>query len=329
MPQHPLGSRFTAASTTTDVLAGRDLTGTRVVVTAGHRGLGLVTTRALAAAGASVTVATRHPERAAETFAGVDGVSVAQLDLLDPASISAFARSQRELHVLVNCANFPAPQEVERDGRGYEKQFATGHLGHFQLTVELLPALRAAQGARVVTVSSGAHRLGQIRWGDPGFSTGYHPMLAYAQTKLANVLFSVELDRRFRDEQIRGYAVHPGVVVMGAVDNPAWAQTLRDQGLLDEDGNPVIDPERGKKTPEQGASTIVFAATHPLLADVGGVYLKDDDVSRVDDEVRDLTADTIPAEVTSAALDPAAARRLWDWSEELTGVAPSAAPRPR
>nr|WP_281372960.1 SDR family NAD(P)-dependent oxidoreductase [Kineococcus aurantiacus] len=296
------------------------MTGTRVVVTAGHRGLGLVTTRALAAAGAHVTVATRHPALAARTLAGVDRVAVAGLDLLDPASIDAFTRAwDGPLHVLVNAANLPAPAQVERDARGVEKQFATGHLGHFQLTTGLLPALRAAGAARVVTLSSGAHRFGRIRWEDPGFTTGYHPQAAYAQTKLANVLFSVGLDRRYAADGVRGYAVHPGVVLMGALDDPVWAATLREQGLLDAGGRPVIDPARGKKTPEQGAATVVFAATSPLLADVGGVYLKDNDVAPVDDEVRELTADVIPSDATSAALDPATAQRLWGFSERLVG----------
>ena len=319
--QHPIGTGFTAASTADDVLAGVDLSGKNVVVTGGHAGIGLETTRALAKAGASVTVGSREPARAARAVAGIARVDVSQLDLFDPKSIDAFAgrwlESRRPLHILVNNAAPPPSKTLVRDARGYELQFATSHLGHFQLTVALLPALRAAHGARVVNVSSGAQRFGQIRWDDPNFSAGYDSRQAYAQSKKANVLFAVELDRRFANDAIRGYAVHPGVVVGTGLNNSAGPDALRAMGLIDDAGAPIIAPARGKKTLAQGASTIVFAATSPLLAEVGGVYLKDNDVSRLDDEPRGLTADSIPSEVVSSSIDPDSARRLWELSERL------------
>jgi NAD(P)-dependent dehydrogenase (short-subunit alcohol dehydrogenase family) len=319
--QQPIGSGFTAASTADDVLAGLDLTGTNVIVTGGHAGLGLETTRALAKAGASVTVGSRDPQRAAQALAGIDRTEVSRLDLLDPVSIDAFAGrwldSGRPLHILVNSAGLPAPAERRQDARGYEAQFATNHLGHFQLTLALLPALRAAHGARVVTVSSGAQRFGEIRWDDLQFTEGYHPSVAYAQSKRANVLFTVELDSRFASEGIRGYAVHPGVVVGTSLNSSAGDDALRAMGLIDESGRPIIDPVRGKKTPPQGASTIVFAAASPLLADIGGVYLKDNDIAPLNDDPMPLTADSIPAEAASASLDPESARRLWGLSEML------------
>ena len=320
--QHPIGTGFTAASTADEVLAGLDLSGKNVVITGGHVGLGLEATRALSKAGAAVTVGARHPERAAVALAGFERVEVSQLDLLDPASIAAFAArwlgSCRLLHVLINNAGLPAPPERVVDARGYEAQFATNHLGHFQLTLALRPALRAARGARVVNVSSGAQRFGEIRWDDPHFTTGgYQPRAAYAQSKLANVLFAVELDRRWASEGIRSYAVHPGVVVGTAINSSAGTDALRAMGLIDEAGQPVIDPARGKKTPPQGASTIVFAAASPLLAQIGGVYLKDNDVSLVDDEPRTLTAESIPAEVRSQSLEPQSAQRLWELSERM------------
>lgn len=320
-PQHPLGTGFTAATTADEVLAGVDLSGTNVIVTAGHTGLGREATRALRRAGAAVTVGSRDPDRAAAALAGIDGVEIERLDLLDPGSIESFTArwldSGRPLHVLVNCAGVPAPGQLVRDARGYEVQFATNHLGHFQLTRGLLPALRAAHGARVVTVTSGAHRFSDIRWDDPHFDTGYDPNLAYAQSKTANVLFTVELDARAAQDGIRAFAVHPGVVVGTSLNSAAGADGLRAMGLVDESGRPIIDPERGKKTVPQGASTIVFAAASPLLDGVGGVYLKDNDISPVDDEPRPLTADQIPSEVASHALDPQSARRLWQLSEEL------------
>ncbi|GAA3160393.1 SDR family NAD(P)-dependent oxidoreductase [Nonomuraea salmonea] len=238
----------------------------------------------------------RSPERAAPALEGIERVEVDRLDLLDPASISAFAArylaSGRPLHILINNAGIMSGPLV-RDARGYESQFATNHLGHFQLTLGLLPALRAAHGARVVNVTSGGHRLSDIRWDDPHFTTGYEGMLGYGQSKTANVLFAVELDRRWKADGIRGYAVHPGIVhgtdlgphLAVGEERRQWLSDaeLRAMGIIDESGRPVHDPDRELKTPQQGASTSVFAATSPLLDDIGGVYLKDNDISPVDE----------------------------------------------
>ena len=249
----------------------------------------------------------------------MSGIEVALLDLIEPQSIDALAQrwleSGRPLHMLVN--NAGASGGPERDGRGYETQFATNHLGHFQLTLALLPALGAANGARVVNVSSGAQRFGRIRWDDPNFTTGYDNRAAYAQSKTANVLFAVELDRRWAADGVRGYAVHPGVVVGTKLNSSAGDEALRRMELIDDAGHPIIDPAIGKKTPQQGASTIVLAAAHPLLDGIGGVYLKDNDISPLDDAPRQLTADSIPAEVASHSIDPVAAERLWTLSEQL------------
>jgi NAD(P)-dependent dehydrogenase (short-subunit alcohol dehydrogenase family) len=330
--QRPVGTGFSAASTADEVLRGIDLTGRNAVVTGGHAGLGRETTRALSAAGASVTVGARNPDRATDALAGIERVEVGRLDLLDPASIDAFAAryldSGRPLHILVNNAGVMAGP-LFRDARGYESQFATNHLGHFQLTLRLMPALRAARGARVVNVTSGGHRLSDIRWDDPHFRTGYDPMLAYGQSKTANVLFAVELDRRWAEDGIRGYAVHPGVIVttgLGpsrAEDGPAVTEDqLRAMGLIDESGRPIIDPDRGVKTPQQGASTSVFAATSPLLADIGGVYLKDNDISPLDAPrpIHFGAERYVPADVVPHAVDPGSARRLWELSERLLGA---------
>ncbi len=331
--QHPIGSGFTAASTADDVLAGIDLTGTNMIVTGGHVGLGLETTRALSRAGASVLVGARNPAGASSRLAGLDHVEVDQLDLLDPKSIDEFASryvaSGRPLHVLINNAGIMAGPLV-RDDRGYESQFATNHLGHFQLTLGLLPALRAAHGARVVNLTSGGHRLSDIRWDDPHFTTGYDGMLAYGQSKTANVLMAVELDRRWLEYGIHGYAVHPGVIVTTNLGpwlpegEPRTKWVTDDQrramGLIDESGNPIINPEREMKTPQQGASTSVWAATSPLLADVGGVYLKDNDISALGTPrpINFGAEEDIPATVVPHAIDPSSAKRLWDLSERLT-----------
>ncbi|MFD0482624.1 SDR family NAD(P)-dependent oxidoreductase [Kineococcus sp. GCM10028916] len=331
--QRPLGSGFDAASTIDDVLRGIDLSGQNVIVTAGHTGLGAVLTRALAAAGASVTVGARDPQRAAAALPGVERVQVDRLDLLDPASVASFAQrwndSGRPLHVLVNNAGLPAPAERVQDDRGHEAQFATNYLGHFQLTLALHPALRAARGARVVNVTSGAHRFSGIRWDDVHATAGYDPGVAYAQSKTALVLLAVGLDRRWAAEGIRGYAVHPGVVVGTDLNAAVGDDALRVMGLIDGAGRPVIDPVVGKKTPEQGASTIAFAATSPMLHDVGGVYLKDNDVSAVNDQPLPVTADSIPSEVASHAIDPRAADRLWKLGEELLRPPSRRSARPR
>jgi NAD(P)-dependent dehydrogenase (short-subunit alcohol dehydrogenase family) len=323
--QHPIGSGFTAASTADDVLRGIDLSGMNVVVTGGHGGIGLETTRALSKAGATVTVGARIPDRAAVALAGI--AEVGPLDLLDPASIDAFAtryvESGRPLHILVNNAGIGAGP-LGRDARGYEAQFATNHLGHFQLTQGLLPALRAAHGARVVNVTSGGHRLSDIRWDDPQFTTGYDPMLAYGQSKTANVLFTVELDRLWADDGIRGYAVHPGVVVGTNLSRSVPSDEMRTMNvameLIDASGRPIIDPDREKKTPQQGASTSVFAATSPLLAETGGVYLKDNDISPLDEDPKPIVFGSGPiveSTVVPHAIDPVSAARLWDLSEQL------------
>ena len=319
--QAPLGTPFTASSTAADVLDGVDLSGREVVVTGGHSRLGREATRALAAAGASVTVAARDPERAATAVGGLEGVRVERLDLTDPGSIDAFAQrwhaAGRPLHALVNNAAVLFSPQLRRDARGHELAFSTSHLGHFQLTRALLPALRAAHGARVLTVTSGAARFGQIRWDDLGFTTGYDPGAAYGQSKRANVLFTVELDRRCADQDVRAFAAHPGVVIGPGPHDPDRVASYRAQGLVDEHGATVIDPDAGKKSVEQGAATLVFGAASPLLDGVGGVYLKDNDVAVLDDEVRPLTADSIPSNASSAMLDPHDARRLWEVSEAL------------
>ncbi|OHV55194.1 SDR family NAD(P)-dependent oxidoreductase [Pseudofrankia sp. BMG5.36] len=324
--QHPIGSGFTPASTVDDVIEGIDLTGRNVIITGGHSGLGLVATRALANAGASVTTGSRDTDRATKAIAGIENVEVGQLDLLDPASIDAFVAgyldSGRPLHILINNAGFPGGGIVH-DARGYEAQFAANHLGHFQLTLGLYPALRAAGGARVVTTTSGAQRMSDILWDDIHFTTGrYAPSLAYPQSKTANVLFTVELDRRWAADGIRAYAPHPGIVPATDFNRSVGAEAQRAMGLIDEAGEPIIDPDRGKKTPEQGAATIVFAATSPLLADIGGIYLNNSDISPLDDDPKpvDLTApgaDGIPVDVVPHSIDPQSAQRLWELSERL------------
>ncbi|HEY3556440.1 MAG TPA: SDR family NAD(P)-dependent oxidoreductase [Kribbella sp.] len=329
--QQPIGSGFTAASTADDVLVGIDLTGKNVIVTGGHRGLGLETTRALSKAGAAVTVAVRNPAGARAALEGIDRVETSELDLLDPKSIDAFVErylaSGRPLHILINNAGIMAGP-LHRDARGYESQFATNHLGHFQLTLGLLPALQAAHGARVVNVTSGGHRLSDIRWDDPHFTHDYDPLRAYGQSKTANVLFAVELERRWAQYGIHAFAVHPGIVITTSLGpwqaegapRGQWipAEESRALGLIDENGNQIIDPARERKTAEQGASTTVFGATSPLLEGHGGTYLRDNDVSPLDTITdTDFNDPDVRSYVLPHAVDPESAARLWTLSEQL------------
>lgn len=319
--QQPIGTGFTASSTASEVLAGINLSGKNIIITGGHSGLGLEATRVLSKAGASVTVGSRYPERAAASLKGIERVEISQLDLMDPLSIKSFAArwidSNRPLHILINCAGLPGPAERVVDARGYESQFSTNYLGHFQLSLELFTALRDAHGARIVNVSSGAQRFAEIRWDDPNFTTGYNRDLAYAQSKRAVVLLAVELDRRWAEFGIRAYSVHPGVIVGTPLNSAVGEEALRAMGLVGEDGQPIIDPEHGKKNIQQGASTIVFAASSPLLAEIGGVYLKDNDISALNDEPIPVTAQNVPSDITSASIDPNSARRLWDLGEKM------------
>jgi NAD(P)-dependent dehydrogenase (short-subunit alcohol dehydrogenase family) len=319
--QHPIGTGFTAASTADDVLADVDLSGRDVIVTGGHGRLGREVTRSLAAAGATVTVASRDTARAADAVAGIDGVRVGQLDLTDPASVDGFAArwraAGRPLHALVNNAATMFTPERRTDARGNERSFSTSHLGHFRLTRALMPALLEARGARVVNVTSGAARSGAIHWDDLALEHGYDAGAAYGQSKRANVLFTVELDRRYGTDGVRSFAVHPGVVIGPGPHDPQSLASYRAQGLVDEDGATIIDPAAGKKTIEQGAATIVLGAVSPLLDGIGGVYLQDGEVAVLDDHEYRLTADRIPAMANSAMLDPDDARRLWDVSERL------------
>ncbi|WP_246090735.1 SDR family NAD(P)-dependent oxidoreductase [Nonomuraea deserti] len=325
--QQPLGSGFTAFTTTDEVLAGIDLTGKNVIITGGHSGLGLASTEALSKAGASVTVAARDTNAAAAAVAGIDGVQVEQLDLLTPESIDAFAAayvsSGRPLHILINNAT-AVSRELVVDARGHEATFAVAYLGHFQLTLGLLPALRAARGARVVNVASGSHRLTDIRWDDLNFTGGYDSNLAYGQSKTALILFATELDRRWATDGIRGYSLHPGISIATSLHKESGSlydlAQLRALGLIGDDDQPIIDPEREKKTPRQAAATIVFAAASPLLDGIGGVYLKNCDIAPVDS--RPLTPEMlaigdISTDLAPYAVDPASARRLWALAERL------------
>ncbi|CAH2602574.1 putative oxidoreductase [Rhodovastum atsumiense] len=327
-PQTPIGSGFGKASTADAVMAGIDLAGSTAIVTGGYSGLGRETVRVLLAAGARVIVPARDVGRARAALADLAAAEVWPMDLLDPAAIDAFAArflaEGTKLHILVNSAGIMALPDLTLDARGHELQFATNHLGHFQLTLRLWPALRAAGGARVVAVSSLGHRFSPVVFEDIDFRhRPYVPFAAYGQSKTANALFAVALDRRGAADGVRAFAVHPGGIVETNLGKHLDPARLRDIGAIDAQGQPVIDPERGLKTPAMGAATQVWCATSPALAGKGGVYCEDCDISvPLPPHAGDIViGDTMAVGgVYPHAVDPTAAERLWTLSETLTGV---------
>ncbi len=338
IPQAPIGSGFGAASTAAEVIRGCDLSGKTAVVTGGYSGIGLETARALHSAGAKVTVPARDHDKAVRALQGLDGVEIEAMDLIDPASIDAFAErflaSGQPLHILVNSAGIMACP-LARDSRGYESQFATNHLGHFQLVARLWPALRQANGARVVSVSSWGHRRSPVMFEDPNFERrDYDRWSAYGQSKTANVLFALALDGRGKSERVRAFSLHPGIIVDTGLGKHLSREELRALGVIDEHGKPILDPAKNLKSVEQGAATSVWCATSPQLDGMGGVYCENCDIaplvpkqdeadSGIDSTSQSSRAirqgGSTPFGVMPYAIDPEAADRLWSLSEQLLG----------
>ncbi|MFC5062006.1 SDR family NAD(P)-dependent oxidoreductase [Actinomycetospora atypica] len=316
-PQQPLGSGFGATSTAADVVAGLDLSGRLAIVTGGYSGLGLEATRALTSVGAHVVVPARRPEVAAEALTGLGNVETDALDLGDLDSVAAFAQrftgSGRRVDVLIDNAGVMATP-LERVGPGWERQFATNHLGHFALVNRLVPTL--ADDARVVSVSSRGHHFSGLHLDDVHYERReYDKWQAYGQSKTANVLFAVGLAAR----GVRAFALHPGGI-MTPLQRHLPREEMVALGWLDEAGNP--GPAASSfKTPEQGAATETWAATSPQLADLSGVYLEDCDVAvAVDTSKGPDSRGGYGSGVMPYAIDPDTAEALWAYSAQLTGV---------
>jgi NAD(P)-dependent dehydrogenase (short-subunit alcohol dehydrogenase family) len=311
----PITTPFGFSSTAAEIVAGIDLRGGRAIVTGASSGIGIETARALAGAGADITLAVRNTETGTRTAADITAttgnrtIHVARLDLADQGSIATFVRMwSGPLHILINNAGVLLTKRQLTPER-VELQFATNHLGHFALALGLHDSLTAASDARVVAVSSEAHLRAPLIFDDLNFtSRSYEPMLAYGQSKTANVLFAVEAARRWASDGITANAVHPGAVIetnlARNLDPDILAAAIETAGY-------------DYKTREQGAATSVLVAASPLLEGISGRYFADCNEAPVVDPT--FTGPPRGFGVAPYALDPDNASRLWELSLGLIG----------
>jgi NAD(P)-dependent dehydrogenase (short-subunit alcohol dehydrogenase family) len=298
-------------TTTDEVMEGVDLSNKLAIVTGSSTGIGAETARVLAGGGAHVVLAARNRDRTEEVEVSIRAnapgaeVEFGLLDLTSLDSVRAFAAwylsRHEELHLLVNNAGVMYTP-FERTAEGFELQFGTNHLGHFLLTCLLVPALLAGAPSRVVNLTSGGHVGSDIVWDDPNFERReYDKFAAYGQSKTANILFSVELERRLGDRGVHAYAVHPGMIAteLGRYMTRDDVAALMERAKRGPSGG--MPP---RKSLEQGAATSVWAAVAPELETQGGTYLADCAVSD---------------EHAPWARDPDSAVRLWTLSEDLVG----------
>jgi NAD(P)-dependent dehydrogenase (short-subunit alcohol dehydrogenase family) len=314
MDSSRITTAFDAESTSMQVIAGIDLADRRALVTGASSGIGVETARALASAGADVTLAVRDlaaGQRTATDITATTGntaIHVSRLDLADQDSIAAFAAGwSAPLHLLVNNAGVMTLPRRELTSRGWEMQFAVNHLGHFALALGLHDALAAAGGARIISVSSRGHLRSPVLFDDLNFTTHpYEPFVAYGQSKTANILFAVEATRRWATAAITANAVHPGAIAETNLSrhlDPETLADLRSLGL------------RYKST-EQGAATSVLVATSPQLEGVGGRYFEDcNEAEVIPSDATDLS--NRRNGVAAYALDPGNAKHLWEISLSL------------
>ncbi|MBI1214612.1 MAG: SDR family NAD(P)-dependent oxidoreductase [Alphaproteobacteria bacterium] len=303
-------SRFTTPfgfeTTADEIIQKIDLRGKTAIVTGGGGGIGTETARALASAGAAVTLAVRRVQASEPVAADISratgnpSVSVRHLDLADLNSVKAFTGEwSGPVHILVNNAGIMAVPELQKTPQGFELQFGTNFLGHFALTAGLHKALAAAQGARVVSVSSSGHLFSPVIFDDLNFDfIPYTPFGAYGQSKTASALLAVAVTRRWADDGICANALHPGAIATGLQKYTGGLKT----------------PPPLRKTVPQGAATSVLLAASPLLDGIGGLYFEDcNEARQVAKRPTDFTGGYAPY-----ALDPENAERLWETALELT-----------
>jgi len=318
-------STFGATSTTDDVLSGVNLKGKRIFVTGVSAGLGVETARALAAHGARVVGAARDLGKAEVATARVRDAAAAAggsfdmvaLDLANLKSVrtcadALLARGEPFDVVIANAGVMATPFGHTADG--FETQFGTNHLGHFELVNRIAPLIRA--GGRLVNLSSAGHRFANVDLEDPNFErTPYDPFVAYGRSKTANILFAVAFDQRHRARGIRAAAVHPGGIhtELGRHMDPSHAQSMLEQ--IDKQLAAEGKPPYQWKTIPQGAATSVWAAVVASPDEVGGRYCENCHVGRV---VADTAVISVVSEgVRGYALDPQNAEALWNKSEQM------------
>ncbi|GAB3876895.1 SDR family NAD(P)-dependent oxidoreductase [Kibdelosporangium lantanae] len=300
-----------------DVVAGHDLTGKETIVTGGYGAVGYETAKALASAGARVVLAGRDPDKGEAAVArlradtGNDRIVFRHVDLSSLASVTTWASKHaatgKPLHVLVNNAAVMATP-LTRTADGFETQFGVNHLAHFAFTLGLLPCLREAGGARVVCLTSSAHRRSDIDYDDPNYERRpYDRWQAYGQSKTANALFTVGFTARYAADGITANAVMPGAI-SGGLQRHLSDADLRARGW---------DDRSGWKTPSQGAATSVWAAVAPELDGASGLYLEDCAIATAWTEDGPLPR----GHYLPYARDPGNAEQLWRLSERLLASA--------
>lgn len=316
--QNVAGSGFDAKSTSKEVIKEIDLTGKTAIVTGGNTGIGLETVKTLAESGATVIVPARDVEKAKRNLKGIANVQIEKMDLMNPDSIDLFAEkfllSGKPLHLLINNAGIMWVP-LRRDNRGYESQLATNYLALFQLTARLWPALKKADGARVVNVSSGGHHFSDFNFEDPNFlHREYETLQGYGQSKTAVNLFSLELDTRAKAHNVRSYSLCPGAVGETELAREAPIDLFQKLGYSDAEGNILPEVLASLKTIPQGAATTVWAATSELLNGIGGVYCENADIASLNSNK------SIIGGIKPYSLDEKNAKRLWNLSEDMTGI---------
>ena len=286
--QKPVDSGFGAKSEPAEVMAGIDLTGKTAIVTGGYSGIGLETSRALVEAGAEVFAPARRKEVALKELEGIVAAeNIVEMDLAGPKSVQSFvddfSSTHNKLDLLINNAGVMACPEM-RTPEGWELQFAVNQIGHFILTKGLLPLMQAADGSRLVTLSSTGHKISGIRWDDIHFNeSDYDKWTAYGQSKTASSLLAVEVDKRMQDSGIRAFGVHPGGIIT-PLQRHLEQEEMVALGWMGEDGQPTERVAKMFKTPTQGASTTLWAATSSQLDGIGGVYCENCEVAIKEDE---------------------------------------------
>ena len=314
-------SEFGFESTADDVLEGKDLSGRTALVTGGYSGLGQETARAMAAKGAHIILSGRDATKlsaAADAIAEQTGATVdtlkcdlASLDSIRKAAAEANERFEK-IDLLINNAGVMACDQA-KTADGFEMQFGTNHVGHFLLTNLLVPLLEKGERPRIVNLSSRGHHIAPVDFDDPNFeSRDYDKWVSYGQSKTANVLFAVGLEKRLSDKGIHAYSLHPGGIMTNL------GRHMSDQDMADLMERIRKNAEERGETPEpfktipQGAATTCWAATAEELEGSGGLYCENCHVADQDDE-------STGGGVRSYAIDPDKADHLWSLSEEMVG----------